>query len=78
MQDCADDPAQLVLQRRKPHGCRNGARIASKREYQVLMMYLAAYAYEEISSHLGISVKAVDNSLQRVRRKLVTVPFPGS
>jgi len=79
MQDCADDPAQLVLQKEEASRLQEWLRgLLSKREYQVLMMYLAAYAYEEISSHLGISVKAVDNSLQRVRRKLVTVPFPGS
>ncbi|HCA30274.1 MAG TPA: hypothetical protein DEP23_12265 [Ruminococcaceae bacterium] len=41
------------------------------------MLYLAAYSYEEIARHLEISVKAVDNSLQRVRRKLVNVSYPG-
>lgn len=39
-------------------------------EYAVLMRYLFAYSYEEIAVALNISVKSVDNALQRVRKKL--------
>ena len=42
----------------------------SAREYQVLMLYLDAYSYEEIAKRLGVSVKTVDNALQRARKKV--------
>lgn len=40
-------------------------------EYRVLMLHLSAYSYHEISEKLQISPKAVDNALQRLRRKLM-------
>ncbi len=40
-------------------------------EYQVLMLHIGAYSYREIAAKLSISEKAVDNALQRVRRKVV-------
>ncbi len=42
----------------------------SSLEYRVLICHLAAYTYEEIAQLLGITPKAVDNAMQRVRRKL--------
>ena len=42
-------------------------------ERQVLRRYLSAYSYEDMARQLGSSVKAVDNALQRVRRKLRSV-----
>jgi len=42
----------------------------SHMEYRVLICHLAAYTYEEIAKLLGVPVKAVDNAMQRVRRKL--------
>ena len=45
-------------------------RLLSPREWAVLEQYLKGESYQEISEHLGISAKAVDNALQRVRRKL--------
>lgn len=42
----------------------------SAMEYAVLTLHLSAYSYEEIASVRGISVKSVDNALQRVRKKL--------
>ncbi len=39
-------------------------------EYRVLMAHLNGYSYREIASRLKISEKAVDNALQRIRRKL--------
>ncbi len=78
MSDCTDDPAQLVLQKEEHFRLQGWlCGLLSPREYEVLMLYLAAYSYEEIARHLEISVKAVDNSLQRVRRKLVNVSYPG-
>ena len=39
-------------------------------EQQVLRLYLAGDSYTEIASRLSSHSKAVDNALQRVRRKL--------
>jgi RNA polymerase sporulation-specific sigma factor len=39
-------------------------------ERQVLKLYLKGNSYAEISGTLGFSTKAVDNALQRIRRKL--------
>lgn len=46
----------------------------SKMEQQVLFLYLGGYSYAEIAANLHISLKAADNAIQRVRRKL-TEPF---
>ncbi len=40
-------------------------------EYQVLMLHIGAYSYREIAAKLSIAEKAVDNALQRVRRKVI-------
>ncbi len=40
-------------------------------EYRVLMTHLNGFSYREIASRLEISEKAVDNALQRVRRKMI-------
>lgn len=39
-------------------------------EWSVLQLYLQGFTYSGISSKLGISSKAADNAMQRVRRKL--------
>ncbi|WP_058309083.1 RNA polymerase sporulation sigma factor SigH [Gracilibacillus massiliensis] len=39
-------------------------------ERQVLPLYLEGNSYQEISSKLGRSIKAVDNSITRIKRKL--------
>lgn len=39
-------------------------------ERQVLVLYLSGQSYQEIASVLSTTTKAVDNALQRVRRKL--------
>ncbi len=47
--------------------------VLSTLEYQVLLLHLAAYTYDEIASLLEVSPKSVDNAMQRVRRKLPSV-----
>lgn len=39
-------------------------------EKKVLSLYLLGYSYAEISAEFGISEKACDNAMQRVRKKL--------
>ncbi len=72
----ADDPAALLVRREELEALREHLRSAlTELEYQVLTRYLAAYSYEEIARSLSVSRKAVDNALQRLRRKLA-VSFP--
>ena len=72
------DPAQIIIQKEDTTRLKGWLKgLLSSKEYEVLMLYLMSCAYKDIAEHLGMSVKAVDNSLQRVRRKLVTVSFPG-
>lgn len=44
--------------------------LLSNFEQRVLRLYLGGYTYHQISQNLNSSTKAVDNALQRVRRKL--------
>jgi len=42
-------------------------------EWNTLTLFLDGHSYQEIGRRLGLSPKAVDNALQRVRRKLQDV-----
>ena len=43
-------------------------------EQNVFSHHIAGYAYAQIAEKLGLSVKSVDNTLQRIRRKLNSYP----
>ncbi len=65
------DPETLVIQNEEAEDrSRRIQNLLSLFERQVLQLYLSSYSYDEMASQLGSSVKAVDNALQRVRRKL--------
>ena len=49
-------------------------RCLSKFEAQVLRAYLCGYSYLEIAAEVGRDPKAVDNAVQRIRRKLAKHP----
>ena len=68
------DPEKLVIASEES-AARNRRieNLLSPFERQVLRLYLSSYSYEELSRQLGSSTKAVDNALQRVRRKLRNV-----
>ena len=46
----------------------------SRMEKQVLSLYLDGYHYQDIARRLNKDVKAVDNAVQRIRRKLARDP----
>ena len=46
----------------------------SRMEKQVLSLYLDGYHYQDIAQRLGKDVKAIDNAVQRIRRKLARDP----
>lgn len=68
------DPEKLVIANEESDARnRRIETLLSPFERQVLRLYLSSYSYEEMSRQLGSSTKAVDNALQRVRRKLRNV-----
>lgn len=65
------DPAHVLLQREEEEQLLGQLReTLTDLEYHVLILYLAAYTYEELAKKLGVSTKTVDNALQRVRKKM--------
>ncbi len=70
-EDGQGDPAVMLLRREELEDLRSRLRkLLTPIEYRVLLLYLGAYSYNEIAARLHIGVKAVDNALQRLRRKL--------
>ena len=49
-------------------GCLSTA--LSELESRVLTLYLDGYSYEQVGERIGQDTKAVDNALQRVKRKI--------
>lgn len=45
----------------------------SEQEWKVFQLFLTGMAYNQMALNLGVSVKSVDNAMQRVRRKLKSV-----
>ena len=65
-----DDPAQLLMDKEELDDLLAQMRIhLTDREYQVLMLWMRGFSYTEIAARLGITAKAVDNAIQRIRRK---------
>lgn len=64
-------PEQVLIRNEEAYALnRKIENLLSLFERQVLCLYLSSYSYDEMSRQLGSSTKAVDNALQRVRRKL--------
>ncbi len=65
------DPATLLIEQEEATRLYQKLRfLLTDKEYAVLIAYLGGDSYGEIAKHLSITPKAVDNALQRVRRKL--------
>lgn len=65
------DPEALVISREDMKRMnRRIKQTLSGLEFKVLSLYLSGRTYEEIADQLAVSPKAVDNALQRIRKKL--------
>lgn len=65
------DPAIMLAQKDADERLmRHLKTVLTDLEYRVLVHRLSAYSYAEISRDFQITEKAVDNAMQRVRRKL--------
>lgn len=69
--ESAADPEAVVLQQEEERRLEKKLRrILSELEFDVLSDFLDKYTYEQIAEKRNITVKAVDNAMSRVRRKL--------
>ena len=72
------DPEDLVLARERTEELYYAlAQCLSRMEKQVLSLYLDGFSYREIGLRLNREAKAVDNAVQRIRRKLARNPNLG-
>lgn len=71
MHDNNDDPFCIIEAKESRKLLMEKAKtLLSPLEQDTLSLYLSGHSYEEIAAQLNLSIKAVDNALQRVRRKL--------
>lgn len=69
--DDNDDPFCIIAAKESRELLMEKAKsLLSALERDTLSLYLSGHSYEEIAAQLNLSIKAVDNALQRVRRKL--------
>ena len=67
----APDPEELFIEKEKADTLgQEMQRILSEFEFSVLSLYLQGKSYQEIAKIVGKPVKAVDNALQRIKKKL--------
>lgn len=72
------NPEELVLARERTEELyRELAQCLSRLEKQVLSLYLDGLSYRDIALRLGKDEKAIDNAVQRIRRKLARNPSFG-
>jgi RNA polymerase sporulation-specific sigma factor len=65
------DPAEIVISAWESEFVRSGVVEAlSSFEHDVLKLYTGGQSYQQIADKLGRHTKAVDNALQRVKRKM--------
>ena len=65
------DPALLLMDKEELDGLLHRLRTRlTETEYRVLLLRLGDCSYAEIATRLGVTVKSVDNAVQRMRRKL--------
>ena len=72
--ELSDDTADPALRLQEQEAAQRLLRLMRKRltelEYTVMLLRLSECSYEEIATRLGITKKAVDNAVQRLRRKI--------
>ena len=68
------DPEELFIRSEsRKHMEKTVFRVLSEAEIRVLTYYLNGMTYNEIAKKTGVKSKTVDNSMQKIRKKLKTV-----
>ncbi len=60
----------LILSEQSAEFSEKLSKLLSRREFEVLNLYLEGFSYRQIADKLSVSVKSVDNSLSRAKQKL--------
>ncbi len=64
-------PDQLIQEKEEEFALLDKLKsLLSDTEYRVLILHMSSYSYNEIAQMLQMTSKAVDNAVQRIRRKL--------
>ena len=67
----SDNPEAILIDRENMDGMEYKInKVLSKLETEVLVYYLEGLSYQEIAEKLGKDTKAVDNAVQRIKKKL--------
>lgn len=67
----SDNPESVVISKENLSNLKQKiAKSLSKKEQEVLNLYLIGCSYQDISKRLSCSQKSVDNAMQRIRKKL--------
>lgn len=70
----AETPESILLDKENYAHCRMQVMaLLSAKEWEILQCILAGATYAKAAEQLGISLKSVDNAMQRVRRKMRAV-----
>ena len=70
----AADPEKIVIENESMDEVYKKITSAlSEQEWRVFQLFLTGMAYNQMALNLGVSVKSIDNAMQRVRRKLKSV-----
>ncbi|MDY3972417.1 MAG: RNA polymerase sporulation sigma factor SigH [Clostridia bacterium] len=73
------DPEAILIDRERVDGMEYKInKVLSKLETEVLVCYLEGLSYSEIAAKLGKDTKAVDNAIQRIKKKLENALRDGS
>ena len=65
------DPQEIYIKREEVDNIKAKIKDSlSDFEYSIIHHYILGKSYEEIADELGVTVKSVDNAIQRIRRKL--------
>ena len=69
-----ETPESILMQKESYESCRMQVRaLLSDKEWKILQCVLQGASYAETAERLHISIKSVDNAMQRIRRKMRTV-----
>ena len=71
IEDESQNPEKIYISSEKKHIANLRLKqMLSPLEKRILIQYLQEKSYEEIAKKLGISVKSVDNAIQRIKNKI--------
>lgn len=63
----------ILLQEKQSHMQEKIKQVLSKMEQEVLTLYLSGKSYMDIATQLDKSSKSIDNTIQRIRKKIKTL-----